>query len=308
MAASRSRSGGARRCPWGIRALVALLSVLPPAVVAAAEAMPVRTVPVAEGLAMLVGRGGNVAVLTGPDGPILVDDSYAPQVPGILAAVRALQDAPIRFVINTHWHGDHTGGNEALARGGALLLAHENVRARLSREQPRPGGGRTPPAPPGALPVLTFSERTTLHGNGVTVEVEHVLPAHTDGDAVVWFRERDALHTGDLYFNGFYPFIDVATGGSLDGMIAAVDGLLRRVGEGTKIIPGHGPLSSAAELRSYRDMLAAVRERVGALVAAGRSAEETVAARPTAEFDAEWGDGFLDPETFVRMIHADLAR
>ena len=257
---------------------------------------------------MLMGRGGNIAVLTGADGPILVDDQFEPQVPAILEAVRALQDAPIRFVINTHWHADHTGGNEALGRAGALLLAHENVRARLAREQPRPGGGRAPAAPPGALPVLTFSERTTLHWNGVTVEVEHVLPAHTDGDSVVWFRERNAVHTGDLYFNGFYPFIDIATGGSLDGMIRAVDGLLARVDENTKIIPGHGPLSNASELRAYRSMLAAVRDRVGKLVASGRSADETVAARPTADFDAEWGDGFLDPETFVRLIHADLSR
>ena len=274
----------------------------------AEEAAPVRTVPVAEGLSMLAGRGGNVAVLTGPDGPILVDDQYAHQVPGILEAVRGLQDAPIRFVINTHWHRDHTGGNAALRKLGALLLAHENVRARMSREQPRPGGGRMPPSPPESLPVLTFSERTTLHWNGVTVEVEHVRSAHTDGDAVVWFRERNAVHAGDLYFNGFYPFIDIATGGSLDGLIRAVDGILARVDDDTKIIPGHGPLSKAPELRRYRDMLAAVRERVGALVAAGRTAEEAVAARPTAEFDAEWGDGFLDPDTFVRLVHADLAR
>ena len=294
-------------------ALVALVALLPAAGPAGAQedfaSVEIRTVPVADGIHMLVGRGGNVAVSTGEDGPLLVDDQYAPLTPKILAAVRALQDAPVRFVVNTHWHGDHTGGNENLGEEGALVVAHHAVRRRLAEGlDSRLLGREIPPAPEAALPVLTFGEDLDLHWNGGTLELRHVASAHTDGDAVVWFPEADVVHAGDVYFNGFYPFIDVESGGSVDGMLEAVDSILARAGDGTRIIPGHGPLSNRAELRVYRSMLATARERVAEAVAAGKDADATVAARPTADLDAKWGGGFLSPEQFVRILHADLSR
>jgi glyoxylase-like metal-dependent hydrolase (beta-lactamase superfamily II) len=273
------------------------------------DAVEIRTVPVADGIHMLVGRGGNIGVSTGADGPLLVDDQYAPLTPKIVAAVRALQDAPIRFVVNTHWHGDHTGGNENLGEAGALIVAHHAVRRRMAEGLDSRLLGRTiPPAPEVALPVLTFGEDLDLHWNGQTLELRHVPPAHTDGDAVVWFREADVVHAGDTYFNGSYPFVDLESGGSVEGMLAAVDGILARAGDGTRVIPGHGPLSNRAELRVYRDMLATVRDRIARAVAEGKDADATVAARPTADLDAKWGGGFLSPEQFVRIVHADLSR
>lgn len=273
------------------------------------EDVEIRSTEVAEGVHALMGRGGNMALSTGEDGPLLVDDQFAPLTPRIVAAVRAIQDGPIRFVVNTHWHGDHTGGNENLGRRGALIVAHHRVRQRLARGLESELRGRViPPAPETALPALTFGEDLTFHWNGLTIELQHVPSAHTDGDAVVWFREVDVVHAGDVYFNGFYPFIDLESGGSLDGILAAVERILARAGDATRIIPGHGPLSNRAELRAYRDMLVRVRERVAAAVAAGKDADATVAARPTADLDARWGGGFMGPEDFVRIVHADLSR
>jgi glyoxylase-like metal-dependent hydrolase (beta-lactamase superfamily II) len=295
-----------------VRIVLVLLGALAAGAAGARDDMAdvtIRTVPVADGIHMLMGRGGNIAVFTGEDGPLLVDDQFAPLTPKIVAAVRALQDAPIRFVVNTHWHGDHTGGNENLGRAGALIVAHHHVRRRMAEGLESALRGTTiPPAPPEALPVLTFGEDLDLHWNGGTVEVRHVDPAHTDGDAVVWFREADVVHAGDLYFNGTYPFVDIESGGSVDGMLAGVDAILARAGDRTRIIPGHGPLSNRAELRVYRDMLARVRERIAAAITEGKDADATVAARPTADLDAKWGGGFLSPEQFVRILHADLSR
>jgi len=290
-------------------ALGLVLAAAPAAAQPEAEEVEIRTVPVAEGIHMLVGRGGNVGLFTGEEGPLRIDDQYAPLTPKIRAAVRALQDAPVRFVVNTHWHGDHTGGNENFGKAGAVIVAHHNVRRRLKEGMDHQLLGRTiPPAPDAALPVITFGEDLDFHWNGATLEVRHVEPAHTDGDAVIWFREADVVHMGDTYFNGSYPFIDVQSGGSIDGMLAAVDGVLARATDRTRIIPGHGPLSNRAELRVYRRMLATVRERIAEAVEAGRDADATVAEAPTADLDAKWGGGFMAPEQFVRIVHADLSR
>ncbi len=273
------------------------------------DTVTVRSIPVAPGLHMLTGRGGNVAVSSGPDGVVLIDDQYAPLTEKIVAAVREISDGPIRFVINTHWHADHTGGNENLGRAGAVLVAHERVRQRMSAPQfVQAFRRKLPPSPPDALPVVTFSRSIGLHLNGIEMRVEHVETAHTDGDAIVHFRGLDAVHAGDVYVNGFYPFIDVSSEGSIDGTIAAVRGLLASTGPKTKIIPGHGPLSNRAELASYHSMLRTVRERIAAAVARGEGADAVVAARPTADLDPRWGDGFLTPEAFVRIVHADLSR
>jgi glyoxylase-like metal-dependent hydrolase (beta-lactamase superfamily II) len=258
---------------------------------------------------MLVGQGGNIGLSVGDDGAFLVDDQYAPLTDRIQAAVAALTEAPVRFVVNTHWHGDHTGGNENLGKGGALIVAHDNVRKRLASDQFIEAFNREFPASPKvALPVVTFNDTVTFHVNGQTVQAFHVEPAHTDGDSAVWFQEADVLHTGDLFFNGFYPFIDVGSGGSVDGMIAAADRLLGMIGEHTKLIPGHGPAGNRADYVAFRDMLEGVRDAVAPLVAAGKSLEEVQAANPLAPFDETWGQGFLNSETFTGIVYASLKK
>ncbi|MEW5927660.1 MAG: MBL fold metallo-hydrolase [Gemmatimonadota bacterium] len=268
----------------------------------------VRTQHVAGAVHVLTGAGGNVAVVAGADGVFLVDDQFAPLTEKIRAAVARISPAPIRFVLNTHWHGDHTGGNENLGRAGALIVAHDNVRTRMSADQFMNRMTDTVRAsPPGALPVVTFTDTVTFHLGGDEVRAFHVPPAHTDGDAVVHFRRADVIHTGDTYFNGLYPYIDLSSGGSVDGMIAAADRVLAMAGERTRIIPGHGPVSGRAELRAYRDMLVAVRDRVRALAREGKTLQQVQAAKPSAEFDARWGGGFMKPDAFVRVVYESVS-
>jgi len=274
------------------------------------EKAQIRTEKVAEGVWVLISVGGNIGVSAGPDGVFLVDDQYAPLTPKVKAAVAALSDRRLRFILNTHWHPEHTGGNKDLGEAGALIVAHDNVRRRMSTEQfIEAFGMKVPPSPEKALPVVTFDNAVTLHINGDDIHAFHVPPAHTDGDAVVHFRRADVIHMGDLYFNGMYPFIDVASGGSFEGMIAGADRALALAGEKTRVIPGHGPVGGRAELRAYRDMLATVRDRVKPLVQAGKTPAEVAAARPTADLDAKWGGGFLKAGQFlgiaVQAIAAD---
>ena len=265
------------------------------------------TVPVRDGIWMLAGPGGNIGVAAGPAGVLLVDNQFAPMTGRILEAVAGISQAPVRLVINTHWHADHTGGNENLAGGGAVIIAHDNVRRRLSGEQVSAFfSSRVPPAAAAALPVLTFERSVTLHLNGQTIHVLHLPAAHTDGDAMVRFEQADVVHLGDLYFNGFYPFIDVEAGGSLDGMVRALDAVLDQIGPDTEVIPGHGPLSDRRGVLRYRDMLASVEVRLRALHADGLNIDQIVAARPTREFDAEWGGGFIKPDQWVRLMHRSL--
>lgn len=271
----------------------------------------IETVRITDGVYMLVGRGGNIGVSVGDDGVFLIDDQFAPLTEKIVAAVRELSDRPIRFVLNTHWHLDHTGGNENLGRAGAVIVAHENVRRRMSTEQFIAAFDRTvAPSPPQALPVITFTDSVTFHWNGDELRVLHVEPAHTDGDSIIVFTKANVVHMGDVYFNGMYPFIDTGAGGSIDGMIAAVDRVLAlpQVNERTKFIPGHGPLSGLAELKAYRDMLKTVSERVHRLVDEGKTREEVVAARPTQDLDATWGRGFMQPDVWIGIVYDGMAR
>jgi glyoxylase-like metal-dependent hydrolase (beta-lactamase superfamily II) len=274
------------------------------------EAVEIRTEAVAPGLAVLFGRGGNIAVSTGADGPVLVDDQFAPLAPKILAAVKALQDAPVRFVINTHWHFDHTGGNEPMGEAGALIVAHANVRVRMSTEQFMAAFERKiPPSPAGALPVVTFDDGVTLHWNGEEIAVEHVANAHTDGDALVWFRKANAVHTGDTYVAGMFPFVDVSSGGTLAGIIRSAGRVLSQIGPDTKVIPGHGPISNEAELREWREMLLVVRDRVNAALAAGKTLEAFEAEKPLADLAERYGKGgFMDATRFLAIVWSDLSR
>jgi glyoxylase-like metal-dependent hydrolase (beta-lactamase superfamily II) len=293
----------------GIAAIGLLALLVFPALPAAQDYADVKieAIPLADGVHMLTGRGGNLAVSTGADGVFLVDDQFAPLTEKIRAAIAELSSAPLRFVVNTHWHGDHTGGNENLGKAGVTIVAHENVRARMSVEQFQAAFNRTvPAAPPAALPVITFSSDVTFHLNGQDVHVFHVDPAHTDGDSIVHFRGANVIHMGDTFFNGLYPFIDLGSGGSVDGVVAAVDRALELADAETKIIPGHGSLADRVALVTYRDMLAAVRDRVRDLIAQGRSEDEAVEARPTAAFDAKWGGGFMKPDVFTRSVYSSL--
>ncbi len=268
-----------------------------------------NAVKAAEGVYMLKGAGGNIGVSAGEDGVFLIDDEYAPLTEKIKAAVAAINRKPIRFLLNTHWHGDHTGGNENLGQGGVLIVAHENVRKRMSVEQfIEAFKEKVAASPKLALPVVTFTDAVTFHLNGEEIHAVHVPPAHTDGDAIIHFRKANVVHMGDCFFNGLYPFIDVSSGGSIEGVIAAADRVLGMTDAATKFIPGHGPLADRAALTGFRDMLKTVRDRVKAMLASGKTLEQVVAAKPTKDLDVVWGNGFLKPEWFVAIVYSDLAR
>jgi len=263
--------------------------------------------PVADNLYMLTGAGGNMALFTGDDGAFMVDDQFAPLSEKILAAVGELTDKPLRFVINTHWHGDHTGGNENMGKAGALIVAHENVRKRMSSEQFTKLWNRTtPPSPAGALPVITFTDATTFHWNGDEVRVQHVGPAHTDGDSIVIFTNANVIHMGDTFFNGSYPYVDLSAGGSVDGVITNAARVLEMADDQTRIIPGHGPLSDKKELQQYHDLLVRLRNKIKTLVDAGNSKEQVIAARPTREFDEHYGQGFMKPDIWTGIVYDSL--
>ena len=258
---------------------------------------------------MLTGAGGNIGLSVGEDAVFLIDDQYAPLAPKIKAAIARITSKPVQFVLNTHFHFDHTGGNEAFGKDGALIVAHDNVRRRMSRDQLISLVNTTAPQPASpkvALPVITVAGEITFHINGDEVHAFHVPRAHTDGDLVVHFRQSDVVHMGDTFFNGSYPFIDVSSGGSADGIVAAADRVLALATDKTKIIPGHGPLASKADLQAYRDLLATVSQRIRDLRRAGKSDADIRAAKPAADFDARYGKGFITPELFVQMMLAAL--
>ena len=260
-----------------------------------------------EGVHVLFGAGGNIGVSSGKDGVFLIDDQYAPLTARIRAAVAGISDKPIRFVLNTHWHSDHSGGNENLGVAGAIIVAHENVRKRMSVEQFLEAfGQKFPPSPEAALPVVTYAESVSFHLNGDEIHCFHLPPAHTDGDSVVHFKKANVIHMGDLFFNGLYPFIDADSGGSLEGMIGGADRILGMANDSTQIIPGHGPMAKKADLKAFRDMLAGVRDKMKPLVMAGKTLSEVQATKPTQAFDQIWGKGFLNPEQFVAVAYASL--
>lgn len=264
--------------------------------------------PLTDQVALLYGRGGNIGVSHGEDGVFLIDDQYAPLTDRIRAAIGELSDQPVRYVINTHWHGDHTGGNENLGEAGAVIVAHENVRERMSTEQFMEVFDRKVPASPeAALPMVTFNDTVTFHINGDTATVHHVPRGHTDGDSIIYFKNADVLHMGDNFFNNGYPFIDRDSGGSVQGMIDAVERGLKIAGDGTKIIPGHGELSDREGLETYHGMLTTITERVRGRMERGESLEEIQASGVTSDYDERWSGDFIDAERFVSFVHASLA-
>ncbi len=273
------------------------------------EDVRITAEPVASGVYMLQGQGGNIGLLVGSDGAFLIDDQYAPLTDKILTAVRGITEAEVRFVINTHWHGDHTGGNENLGERGVVLISQENVRERLATPRIRESDGTVdtiPGAPHAALPMITFDDDVRFHLNGDELYAFHTPNAHTDGDAIIYFQNANVIHMGDTYFNGQYPFIDIASGGTIDGAIEAHNRVLGIADDETRIIPGHGPLSNARELRVQRDMLRTIRNRVATAKGEGQTLEEVLAGNPTAEWDDSHGGAFISPEALVTAVYESL--
>ena len=255
-------------------------------------------------ISVLTGAGGNIVVLPGRDGKLLIEAGFAGSRPQISSALASISADPVRQLINTHWHFDHTGGNEWLQAEGAAILAHENTRKHLSSATLVEGWDYTFPAvPAGAIPSEVFSDEHTVHVNGATVALKHYLPAHTDADISVHFEEADVFLTGDTWWNGDFPFIDYWTGGSIDGMIRAAEANLAKVTDKMVIVPGHGAVSDKSRLAIYRDLLVEVRDKTAALKKQGKSVEEVIAAKLTARWDDQWGGGFIRPAHFACLVY-----
>ncbi len=289
------------------RPLVLALFALPTLALAQRDfsAVEVKSVPLRGGTHVLTGAGGNVVASVGTDGVFIIDDQYAPLTEKIVAALAKLGDTPPRFVINTHWHGDHTGGNENLGKAGAVIVAHENVRRRMAAGQLLLGDN-VPPGSKESLPVVTFTADVSLHLNGDDVRVSHVAHAHTDGDALVKFDKANVLHMGDIYFNGLYPFIDTESGGDIDGFLKAIDRGLALSDADTLVVPGHGPVSNRAELEAYGKLYRDYRDRIAALKRDGKTLDEVVALKPTEATDEKLGKTFIKPAQLIASIYNTL--
>lgn len=276
----------------------------------AAEAAESPTVvEVTDGISMLVGRGGNIGLLFGEDGAFVIDDQYPDNTAGNLAAIERVAGGGPRFLVNTHWHGDHAGGNAAFAGAGATIFAHENVRSRISGATPSQGlAAAGVQADSVGWPVVTFADGVTFHLNGQTIEVFKVADAHTDGDSFIYFQEADVLHMGDVFFNGAFPFIDLGSGGSVEGYMVAQQRALEMAGPTTKIIPGHGPLATKADLERMHGVIGGAIAAIKAEVDAGKSLEDTIAAAPLAEWDEQYGQGFMNTQTFTTILYTGLSQ
>jgi cyclase len=268
---------------------------------------PITTTKLYDNVYLLQGFGGNMALQTGPEGNILIDSSFSTSVPKVREAIAAVSHDAQGALINTHWHYDHTDGNEGLHAAGFTIYAHRNTRERMSTAQTISFFHLVMPASPsGALPSITFDDSLHVWHNGDSLDLVHFDPAHTDTDIYIHFHNANVLHVGDIWFNGMYPFIDEATGGVIGGMIHASEKALAVANNDTKIIPGHGPLGSKADLQKFHDMLSSVRDKVAALKASGASEQEAIAKKPTADFDAAWGKGMLGGDAFTGIVYRTL--
>jgi glyoxylase-like metal-dependent hydrolase (beta-lactamase superfamily II) len=268
----------------------------------------IKTTSIGDNVYMLEGQGGNITVAVAKDGIIMVDSQFAPLHDKIKAAVAAISGQPVKYLINTHYHGDHTGGNERFAKDGATVVAEINVKNRLAAGTTNGlTGVKTPPAPQGALPSKTYTNIFKIRLSGRVADLKHIANAHTDGDTYVWFKTANVLSTGDTFANGRYPNIDFANGGNIKGMIAAADAYLKLANAKTRIVPGHGPLADKAVLAEYRTMLITARDRMAKLVKEGKSEDEVVAAKPFADLDAKWAPTELASKNFIRVVYHSLA-
>lgn len=265
----------------------------------------VKASPVRGSVHMIIGAGGNIGVSVGDDGIVMIDDQYAPLAPKIEAALKTITTRPVRFIINTHYHGDHTGGNEAFGKS-APIIAHENVRKRLASGTKR-GTDVVPPAAPGALPVVTFTESLTIHLNGEDVRAVHTPHGHTDGDSVIWFTKSNVVHMGDQFFNGMYPFVDRENGGSVLGLIANISQVLATIPDDAKVIPGHGPLSDKNGLRAFVAVLNGTAAAVESGIAAGKTVDQLKSEKVLEPWEA-WGKGFIKTDAWIQTLHDELTR
>jgi glyoxylase-like metal-dependent hydrolase (beta-lactamase superfamily II) len=295
--------------PTPLLALLALAAAVPAHAQQDFSTAEIQTEQVAPGVYMLVGPGGNIGVSVGEDGVFLIDDQYAPMTDKVVAAIARITSDSVRFVFNTHWHDDHTGGNESLSGRGALIVAHENVRVRMSADQVLEFRGQSmsfPASPQGALPVITFTEDVTFHLNGDELHAFHVGNAHTDGDAIMHFRDSNVVHMGDTFFVGMFPFIDTATGGSIDGMIAAVDATLEVIDADTKVIPGHGALATHADLVAYGAALRSMRRSIAELILEGHPIDHILEFRPLQAQAEAWGQDRATEDDLVETIYQGI--
>lgn len=266
----------------------------------------IKTTKITPNFYTLEGQGGTIGILVGPDGILMVDDEFAPLSPKILAAIKAVSNAPIRFLVNTHVHGDHTGGNENFGKMGVTIFARGELRDRLMKPNPAANGTPTPSAPAAALPVVTYDGPVTFHMDGEDARLIPIPRAHTDGDTMVRFPNNDVIMIGDFFRSVGYPNIDHANGGSLNGMLNGLGVAIGLMGPNTKVIPGHGPISSRADLIAHRDMILAIRDRVAMLIDQGKSSDEVVAAHPTADYDAKIPMAMQTADRFVGQVYAEL--
>lgn len=266
----------------------------------------IKTEKLGDGIAVLFGAGGNIGVSYGPDGTVLIDDQFAPLTPKIQTAISELGAEPVKFLINTHWHFDHSGGNENFGKAGALIMAHDRVRDRMKKGSDATPGREVPPAAPEALPVITYHDGIKLHLNGDEVRVKHMSHAHTDGDSIVFWEKANVLHMGDLFFNKVtLPFIDLNSGGNARGVLKAAEKALKMVDENTQIIPGHGPMATKADLVAYRDMLKSVIGAVETAQAEGKSMEQIIAMKPAQQWDTN-PKAFIKGDAFVEAVYKSL--
>jgi cyclase len=268
----------------------------------------IKTTGLGDNVYMLEGQGGNITVAVTEGGIIMVDGQYAPLHDKIKAAIEAISKQPVKYLINTHYHGDHTGGNELFARDGVTVVAQDNVKKRLEAGTANGlTGAKTPPAPAGALPTDTYTNFSKIRLPGRVADLKHIPNAHTDGDTYVWFKTANVLSTGDTFTNGRYPNIDFANGGNIKGMIAATDAYLKLTNARSRIVPGHGPLADKAVLTEYRTMLVTARDRMAKLVKEGKSEDDVVAAKPFSDFDTKWAPTELAAKNFIRVVYHSLA-
>src|ERR1700687_2634380 len=269
----------------------------------------IKTTDLGDHVYMLEGQGGNITVAVAKDGIIMVDGEYAPLHDKIRAAIATVSNQPIKYLVNTHFHGDHTGGNEPFAKDGVAIVAEVNVKNRLAAGTTNGlTGVQTPPAPQGALPTKTYTGAYKIRLRGRVADLKHIANAHTDGDTYVWFKTANVLATGDTFTNGRYPNIDFANGGNIKGMIAATDAYLKLTNARTRIVPGHGPLADRATLIEYRTMLITTRDRMTKLVKEGKSEDDVIAAKPFADLDAKWAPSELASQNFIRVVYHSLEK
>jgi len=260
-----------------------------------------------EGIYMLKGRGGNIGLSAGKDGIFMIDDQFAPLSEKIKKEIKTISASPIKFIINTHWHGDHVGGNQNFANEDAVIVAQKNVRKRMSSEQfIKLFEKEVKPSPESALPVITFKDEIEFHFNGETAQVIHMPHGHTDGDAIIWFKKSKVIHMGDLYFARTFPFIDTSSGGSIDGVIKAVNWVLDNANRDTRIIPGHGPLSTMEDLLAYRNMLVEARSKVKEAIIGRGDLERIKKEKVLSHLTGKWGNGFIKQDAFVEIIFDSL--